>query len=329
MTKVTIVEVAQRSGVSISTVSRYLKDPQSINPVSAAKIAQAIKELNYIPNSFARNLKRGNARQIGVVVPDISQYLFAQSIKSLGDVLYQHGYLLMVCNSDYLPEKERFVCDQLVEQNIAGLVIATTGKNGDYLRMLQQKCPNIVLFEREESGVRLDCVTEDNEEKAYQLTRHLIQKGARRIAILGGLPYGYVTHIRTVGICRAAQEAGLPLEEEDIFLNTMTTAAAEAHMRTLLGRGRYDTILYTNPSTLYGIRNTLEKRGLRPGKDILLGGWSSPEVVHDQSIDFPCVLQKAPTVGAVAADLILQRVTGDEPIAAPRRVVVKTDLYLP
>ena len=95
MGNVTIVDVAKAANVSTSSVSRYLANPKQINQIAAVRIAKAISDLNYIPNSSARNLKRGTTRVIGYIQPDITQELFNQATKALNEIFFQNDYLLI------------------------------------------------------------------------------------------------------------------------------------------------------------------------------------------------------------------------------------------
>ena len=327
--KVTIVDVANRAGVSISTVSRYLKDAGSINPVSSAKIDLAIRELNYVPNSFARNLKRGSADLIGVVEPDISQYFFSHTVKAVNNILYQNGYMLLVCDSDFQPRKEQFLINRLIEQNVSGILLATTGNNTEFLRKISERFPNIVLFDREEESLSLDCVVEDNEENGYRLTKHLIDQGGRRIAVLTGMSFVSSTRQRLAGICRAAEEAGIPLSAKDTYMNGTNTEIIRANAVKILETGIYDTIIFTIPRSIYGIQSALESQGMQIGRDILVGGWSNRDFVQQDGFQHPAILQDANRMGTTVANRILRRVNLKGEFLPSERIILETELFIP
>ncbi|WP_130870388.1 LacI family DNA-binding transcriptional regulator [Intestinimonas massiliensis (ex Afouda et al. 2020)] len=329
MAKVTIIDVANRAGVSISTVSRYLKDAGSINPVSSAKIDLAIRELNYVPNSFARNLKRGSADLIGVVEPDISQSFFSRTVKSVNNILYQNGYMLLVCDSDFQPRKEQFLINRLIEQNVSGILLATTGKNAEFLRKISERFPNIVLFDREEESLSLDCVVEDNEENGYRLTKHLIDQGGRRIAVLTGMSFASSTRQRLAGICRAAEEAGIPLSAKDTYMNGTNKEVIQENAARILEAGIYDTIIFTIPRSIFGIQSVLESRGMQLGKDVLVGGWSNRELFQQSGVRYPAIFQDADQMGTTVANRILRRVNLREEFLPSERIVLETELYIP
>ena len=182
MKNVTIKDVAEVAGVSISTVSRYIKDAQSINSISAVKVGQAIKDLNFVPSTFAQNLKRGHSNTIGVIVPDLTPY-FSQVCVALSQFFYQNKYLLIVCDTGYDAAKERFYLRSLLQQRVAGIVIASTEKNDIILSDYTSGFPNMVYFDRDTAHVEYDSIGEDTIEGATNLTLHMLNQGHRNLAL--------------------------------------------------------------------------------------------------------------------------------------------------
>lgn len=131
MKKVTIKDAAKASGVSGSSVSRYINNPGSINPIPAMNVAKAIRELGYIPNTYAQSLKKGHGNTIGVLVPGLGPF-FSSVCTAFSDFFYQHHYLLFICNTGDEPEKERYYVNALLGQRVAGLLIAPSGRNSDF-----------------------------------------------------------------------------------------------------------------------------------------------------------------------------------------------------
>ena len=110
--KATIREVAALAGVSISSVSRYLKDPKSIQPLAAYNIKNAIRELQYEPNMFAQNLKRGKSNIVGLVVPH-TEYFFSRVCRGVSDYFFERKYVTFICESDNDGAKEKFYVQEI------------------------------------------------------------------------------------------------------------------------------------------------------------------------------------------------------------------------
>ena len=150
--KVTIREVAELAGVSISSVSRYLADPKSIQPLAAYNIKNAINELQYEPNIFARNLKKGQSQVIGLVVPHM-EYFFGKICSVVSDYFFERQYVTYICESDSTREKELFYVQALLNQKAAGIIIAPCGQNTMYLKNVCKNYTNMVAIDRlEEIG---------------------------------------------------------------------------------------------------------------------------------------------------------------------------------
>ena len=113
--RATIKDVAALAGVSISTVSRYLSNPESVKPFAAYKIKDAVNQLGYVPNTFARSLRKGSSRTVGVVVPNL-EFFFGKASKAISDYFYGQGYVTFICETDNESDKEKFFIQQLINQ---------------------------------------------------------------------------------------------------------------------------------------------------------------------------------------------------------------------
>ena len=207
--KATIREVAKLAGVSISSVSRYLNDPTSIKPVAAYNVKKAIQELEYAPSAAAQNLKRGKSQMIGIVVPHMRVF-FEEASAVITEYFYERGYMTAVCISNAEEQKERFFVDQMLRQQAAGIVIAPSGKNTDYLRKVCEKHKHFVAIDRAEN---LGCpqVLENHKENAYRLVSHLLKNGCyNKIMFVHGWEKSFSAQMCQTGGLGAVQEAGFP-----------------------------------------------------------------------------------------------------------------------
>ena len=211
--KATIREVAALAGVSISSVSRYLKDPKSIQPLAAYNIKNAIRELEYEPNLFAQNLKRGKSNIIGLVVPHM-EYFFGRICRGVSDYFFERNYVTFICESDNDGAKERFYIQELLNQKAAGILIAPSGLNTAYLKKVARSYNNMVMIDRKEE-VGCDIVLENHRENAYNLVSWLMKnKPCRQVLMLFGWDsMRFNTRMCMEGSDQAFAEAGKPEEE--------------------------------------------------------------------------------------------------------------------
>ncbi|MFP3517020.1 LacI family DNA-binding transcriptional regulator [Pseudomonas sp. SIMBA_077] len=183
-TRVTMLDVAQRAGVSKASVSRFIGEDRALLSESiAARIEQAINELGYRPNQMARGLKRGRTRLIGMLVADIRNPYSIAVMHGVETACRQHGYNLVVCNTDRNDEQEHQHLAALRAYNIEGLILNTLGHHPDALQALHQEMP-IVLIDRKVEQLHTDLVGLDNAGAVEMALEHLQQQGYRDLLLV-------------------------------------------------------------------------------------------------------------------------------------------------
>lgn len=182
--KITIDDVARLSGVSKTTISRYLNDKyDAFSDETRRRIKEVITELDYHPNRSAQRLKASKTRLIGCVIADISSPFSAQLLKGVTSVCEARGYQVLFADSDEDPEKEARIIQGLIENRVDGLVVNTTGGNDELLFSTSDKDTPVVLADRRINGTRqLDTVEHANREVAYKCMRLLSDFGYERVA---------------------------------------------------------------------------------------------------------------------------------------------------
>ncbi len=179
--RVTMLDVAQRAGVSKASVSRFIGDDRALlSDAIALRIEHAIAELGYRPNQMARGLKRGRTRLIGMLVADIRNPYSIAVMHGVETACRQHGYSLVVCNTDRDDEQERQHLAALRSYNIEGLIVNTLGHHLEQLLELQREMP-LVLVDRKVAPLRSDLVGLDNPAAVRMALEHLEQQGYREV----------------------------------------------------------------------------------------------------------------------------------------------------
>ena len=182
--RITMLDVAERAGVSKASVSRFIGDDRSLlSDATAQRIEKAIDELGYRPNQMARGLKRGRTRLIGMLVADIRNPYSIAVMHGVETACRRHGYNLVVCNTDRDPEQERQQLAALRSYNIEGLIVNTLGHHLDELRQLQTELP-LVLVDRKVEQLPSDLVGLDNRKAVQAALDHLHQRGYRDLALV-------------------------------------------------------------------------------------------------------------------------------------------------
>ena len=182
--RVTMLDVAEHAKVSKASVSRFIGDDRSLlSEATAQRIEQAIAELGYRPNQMARGLKRGRTRLIGMLVADIRNPYSIAVMHGVETACRQHGYSLVVCNTDRDDEQERQHLALLRSYNIEGLIVNTLGHHPDLLRELHREMP-MVLVDRKVEHLHSDLVGLDNPAAVHTALSHLQEQGYRQVLLV-------------------------------------------------------------------------------------------------------------------------------------------------
>lgn len=211
----TIRDVALYAGVSTATVSRVINRIPNVKPETVEKVNEAIKACNFVPNFVARNLKSEQSRTIGFLVPDISNTYFTVMAKTLEAKLQEAGYDLLICSTDDVPAQEAHYLNQMLSNQVVGLILDTTGKNNPMIEDISQRIP-FVLIERSIDSICYhgDFVGANNHNGIYELTIYLLEKGHRKIAVINGNLEVSTGRERYQGFVDAMSSFGIVVDEQ-------------------------------------------------------------------------------------------------------------------
>ncbi|MCI6885991.1 MAG: LacI family transcriptional regulator [Lachnospiraceae bacterium] len=312
--KVTIKEVAALAGVSISSVSRYLADPKSIQPLAAYNIKNAIRELQYEPNSFAQNLKRGKSNIVGLVVPHM-EYFFGKVCGVVSDYFYERRYVTFVCETDSDGAKERFYIQELLNQKAAGIIVAPSGQNTQYLQNVARNYKNLIAIDRLED-IGCDIVLENHRENAYRLLSWLLKnKPCHQILMLFGWVDSYNTRMCLAGSGQAFEENG---KKESEILRIFTARKIEVVMDALerlaarVKPGERPLIVAFGSDILEYVVMGLHQRYPEWIGRVDVAGFAQAGTADKLGIECSLVIKNPESVGITAAELLHKKLIGEK-----------------
>ncbi|MCF8240317.1 MAG: LacI family transcriptional regulator [Melioribacteraceae bacterium] len=213
---ITINDIANQVGVSISTVSRVLNHKSKkyrISSKTEEQILKAADELGYRPNELARGLRLKKTHSIGLVVPDIANPFFANVTQIIQKQAYEAGYSLIVCNTNEDISLEIEHVELLRRKGVDGYIIMPVGTLFEHIEDLVEHKKPLVLLDRNIEHIDANCVVVDNYKGAFQATSYLIENGHTRIAIIQGLRNTYTNNERVKGYLDALRKNGLEIDE--------------------------------------------------------------------------------------------------------------------
>ncbi len=273
----TIKDIAESCGVSMTTVSLVLNHrPNNVSLATKEKIIRTADECDYRPNGIARSLATKKSNTIGVIVPDISNSFFSDSVKSMQIELDKHGYTVLLCNSEEQFANDVKYIKLLSNRQVDGLILTVSAETmadnqwttvRDLISSL--KIPT-VLYDRFFPGDQPK-VYVDNTQGAYELTKHLIENGHKEIGLITG-PLDLIgTQGRLAGVQKALKEAGLSIKKEHIVNATYDIDSGRQGAKKLLGK--VSAIFAFNDMQAYGVLDSARERHMLIPRDVSLVGF--------------------------------------------------------
>lgn len=319
----TIKDVARVAGVSIATVSATLNGTARVSEKRSQRVWDAVRTVGYTPHGIARSLRLGHTRSIGLIVGDISNPFFTSLAKAVEARASEAGYMVMLLNSDENPEKELNLIRVLLEQRVAGILLAPAGFEPAYLAALSAlvRVP-LVLVDRHLPGTAYDAVVVDNQAAARMVTDYLIRLNHRRIAIMIGREHLWTTEQRVQGYRESLRAAGLARNPDlELIADSQIETAYQATQRLLSLSDPPSAIFAANNLMMLGaLEAILDMRFDCPGRISLAGiddfSWSS--AIRPR---LTTVSQPIEEMGLRAVDQLLERISHRK---SAKRHVAKT-----
>lgn len=279
-----IKDVARRAGVSISTVSRVLNATKPVSPDLQKKVMDAVKELDYSANVFAKGLKGSNSGIIAVVLTAISRSFFTTVLEGIHEVAEANGYSILITETYDDCKREMRLVSELASQWVDGIILASSAHTYDeesaqYIRnlhMLDKKghVIPVVSLEFPLDNPHIDAVVIDSEQAAYDATTKLIEECHREKLLHISLPKEhYLGKKRIQGFTRALKEHGLPVNENSIVQGNYSPESGFHAMEKALAGGReVDGVFCSNDDMAIGALKSCANHGIKVPEQIAVIG---------------------------------------------------------
>lgn len=303
-----IKDVAAQAGVSTATVSRVLND-HAVQPALRESVLATVQELGYRRSDVARGLRRQTSTVLGIVIPDIENPFFTTVARAIQDTAAQCGYLVVVCNSDEEYATEREYVELLVDQQIAGLIIAPADEShSDAYPLVRDRIP-IVAVDRKLGTSPIDTVMLDNVGGSELATATLIEAGYRTVATIAGPGRTTSGSERLAGYRKALRAAGRPYRKRLVVDGEYRVEGGyRAVLHLLRDPDPPDAIFVANNLMTIGARQALDEVGVLPA-DIALATFDDLALGARRGVH-SSVGQLAYDMGRTAAAMLFERIQG-------------------
>lgn len=323
----TINDVAKKAGVSTTTVSHIINGTRYVSDELKVKVEAAIRELGYRPNSLARGLRRGESKTLGLIVPDNSNPFFAEILRSIENIGYEHGYAVILCNSDGDIKKEISYTELLVAKQVDGIVFITTNNSCEHLQEIIDEGIPIVVIDRDIPLSGTDVLLVDNFHGGYMATRYLIELGHRRIACITGPSLLNPSADRVNGYKQALSEAGIPENPAWIVTGDFQYRGGELGIEQLLQHDERPTAVFAcNDMMALGALRGLRKAKLSVPRDISLIGFDDISLTSVVSPALTSVAQPLHEISRLAFELLIERIQQKGENHEAKRIVLPTQI---
>lgn len=306
-------DVARLAGVSIATVSRVVNDSPNVRPRVRRKVLRAIKELNYQPSRTAQRLRIRNSKVLGLIISDIQNPFFTSVARGIEDLAYEHGYSVVLCNSDENPEKEKLYIDVMRAEGVAGVILASTRERNPEIRALLEHGIPVVALDRHIQNKRVDTVRVANVDGACEAVTHLFELGHRNIGFVG-LPATLTTgREREEGYIQAHHRAGVRLQRALMRVGDGKQASGYKCARELLALSpRPSALFVTNNLMTLGALAAIRESHLDIPADISIVGFDDMPWAPLLEPPLTAVAQPTYELGRKAAEILLRRLNHPE-----------------
>lgn len=312
--KVNITDIATETGLSISTVSRVLNGKAvqyRIGKKSQEKILAVAKELNYVPNLFAANLRTGKSNTIALIVPSLNNPFFANLASTLNAEIRQFGYTTIISDSDENIEVEELEIQQVISRNVEGLIIAPCGNKWEHLKKLHDKGFPIICIDRYFKELDIPYVSTDNYNGAYTATKYLIENGHTLIAAIQGVKQSTPNKLRVEGFKDAMEEQGI--KNYTIVGDDFTMQNGYLETLLLLQQKEKPTAILTFSTTIaMGCMKALKELNVAIPNDISIITFDDHPYLDYLSTPISCIAQPVSDISKMAVKFLLARINKEK-----------------
>lgn len=326
---ISLKDLANELGVSISTVSRALKNHPDISPEMTKKIQALAEERNYTPNPLAMGLLRQQTKMIGVIVPDINTHFYSSIISGIEKVAKEHGYFIVITSSNESMEKEVESVENLLKSRVEGFIVCLSQETTDFThfeKLLKNEIP-LVFFDRICEALKVPAVLANGQDATKKITKHFYENGCKRIAYISGPEHLNISQNRKVGYLNGLKECGLEYDENLlVHCNLSPEDAKLATQKLLQLKNKPDAIFGVNDTIAFAAMKEIKKRGLKIPYDISLAGFT--DEFHSTVVEPALTSVSHPTfqMGEEAANLFFESLEKGKIVH--KRVMLPIDLVV-
>ncbi len=314
--KVTLKQIAKELDVSISTVSKSLRNSPEISEDTRQKVQAFAKLYNYKPNNIALSLKNRKTKTIAIIIPEIVHHFFATVISGIEQVANEHGYNVIVCLSNESFDKEVINMEMLANGSIDGFIMSLSKETqfkADFhhiTEVINQGMP-VVMFDRVTNDILCDKVIIDDKAAAYDAVQSLINQGKRKIALVTTVDYVSVGKLRTEGYTKALSDNDIPFDE-NLIIKIEDIDNSTQQISSLIEQHAIDAVFAVNELFAVITVKAATKLGYKIPKEIAVIAFTDGIISKFSTPTITTVSQDGIKMGRKAAKMLIERIESED-----------------
>jgi LacI family transcriptional regulator len=314
--KVTLKQIARELDVSISTVSKSIRNSPEIGEETRLKVQAFAKFYNYKPNNIALSLKNRKTKTIGIIIPEIVHYFFSTVINGIEHVANEKGYSVVICLSDDSFDKEVLNMELLANGSIDGFIMSLskeTQQKKDFhhiSEVINQGMP-VVMFDRVTDDIQCDKVINNDELAAFEAVQSLIDKGRKKIALVTTVDYVSVGKLRTDGYTKALLDNNI-LFDENLIVKIENIDNCGIKIEKLLEDKAIDAVFAVNELFAVTTIKAANKIGVKVPEDLAVIAFTDGIISKYSTPTITTISQRGMEMGKVAAKILIERLESEE-----------------
>lgn len=329
--RVTIKDLAKALNVSTSTVSRALRDHHEIKEETKQKVLALARELDYQPNAVSLSLLKRKTNTIGVIVPRLGYHFFSAALEGIEAATLKAGYTVMVCQTNESYQREVQNIRNMAAGRVDGILVSVSGETIDYahFRQVKKKGIPLVFFDRECETLDSPSVVANNYDAACKAVEHLIERGCKKIAYLGGPEHLTLSQIRLAGYKDTLENHGLTFREELVKNSDVSRDDAMRITRELIVMpDRPDAIFAMSDRLATSAMSVIKQYKLNIPEEIALVGFNNEPMTDIVSPSLSTVAQPEFEIGKKAAELLLEAINNEVEEVPAKKIIFETELIV-
>jgi LacI family transcriptional regulator len=328
MSKVNIKVLAEQLQLSVSTISKALRDSYEISDETKKKVLELATQLNYVPNPYASSLRKKKSKTIAVVLPEVADNFFSLAINGIQSIAETKGYHVLIYLSHEKFANEKTILEDCQSGRVDGVLISISSetKSAEHINRLQANNIPVVFFDREQESIETARVTTNDYDCGLMAANHLLKKGCRKpafVSISQSLP---ICLNREEGFKAALNEAGIPEKDQRIIYCTDNDSMYDQIKTILQSKNRPDGLIASVEKIVTPVYLACHELGIHIPEDIKVIAFATLDTAPILNPPLTTITQPAFEIGKAAAMLLFKGIEKSTFDLRKERVVIPSVL---